>query len=82
MNSAASVDRRQSDIQAALLAQKVNALEKDGDGTKTMLEQHVEECAALHKKGLIVGCLILGWVVAHSPEASKVAAFVIKVMAP
>lgn len=71
MAASSSVDRRQSDIQLALLTQQVNAVEKDGSGTKDMLARHVNECAALQKKGIVVGCLILGWLVAHSPEAGK-----------
>ncbi len=79
MPQSSSVDRRQSDITAALLAQKVDAVEKESNGTKGMLERHVSECAALQKKGLVLGCLILGWIVAHSPEATKVFAFMVKI---
>ena len=82
MNTPASVDRRASDIAAALLAKRVDDVEREGNGTKDTLTKHVADCAAMQKKGLVIGCLILGWVVAHSPEASKIAALAVKVMAP
>ncbi len=79
MPHASSVERRQSDVHAALLERRVQDVENDGTETKSLLAKHVQECAAMQKKGLIIGCLILGWIVAHSPEAGKVFAFMIKI---
>lgn len=74
--------RRDADTIITLLTDRIDKVGAQAVDTSSQLSQHITECAATQKKVLAVGCLIFGWLVAHSPEASKLAGVLVKIVAP
>lgn len=63
--------RRTDDTTVALIDQRVAIVEADMETIGAQLTKHVTECAAMQKKVLGVVIFLLGWTMAHSPEAGN-----------
>ncbi len=69
-------------IEAALLSARVHTVETATHHFGDQLAKHVNECAALQKRVLVIGCITLGWIVAHSPEGLKVVGKIVEAVLP
>ena len=74
--------RRQSDLIMGALADRMDSSDRTVERVSDALEKHLAECSAMQKRVLGIACLILGWIVAHSPEASGIAKALFKVGTP
>lgn len=62
-----------------LLRDRIDTVESNAEDTKHLLRQHVSECTALQKKGMLLSGAILVWMLTHSIEAEHVIAILLKV---
>lgn len=63
-----------------LLRDRIDAVEAAAEDTKHLLRQHVTECYALQKKGMVLNGVILVWMLTHSPEAEHMLDGILKLV--
>ena len=71
-------ERRQADREGGALVERMTTFEKQLGDNESAIARHVTECAAIQRKVLVVCSLILGWVIAHSPETMHLLEFLEK----
>lgn len=74
--------RRGDDVITALLTDRIDAVENDGKETRKALAKHVSECAAMQRKVMWGVIAVLGYTVAHGPEARAIAEMFMKAVHP